>query len=214
MKKIYLLLTSMALLSFAGQTQNLVDALRFTESFPGGTARFVSMGGAFSALGGDFSALSYNPAGIGVFRSTEFTMSPSLMYNKSNAEFLGTAREDYRYNFNFNQLGFVMSFNPGSGNLKNINLGFGYNHLNDFNQTTPIEGFNPTGSLVDYFFYNDYVGGDITGIDPDDLDPFWERLAFDAYVIDTISGTNFEYTSPVPFGVDQKKSHRHRRTYQ
>ena len=39
--------------------------------FYGGTARFMSMGGAFTALGGDISTLSQNPAGIGVFRTSE-----------------------------------------------------------------------------------------------------------------------------------------------
>ena len=46
--------------------QNEMDALRYSQIIPGGTARFASMGGAFGALGGDFSSLGINPAGAGI----------------------------------------------------------------------------------------------------------------------------------------------------
>ena len=41
----------------------------------------MSMGGAFTALGGDISTLSQNPAGIGVFRSSEdYSNSAAVSY--------------------------------------------------------------------------------------------------------------------------------------
>ena len=55
--------------------------------FYGGTARFMSMGGAFTALGGDISTLSQNPAGIGVFRASEMSVTPQLNYINSTAGF-------------------------------------------------------------------------------------------------------------------------------
>jgi hypothetical protein len=58
--------------------QNVDDALRYSQIFYGGTTRFTSMGGAFTAVGGDISSLSQNPAGLGVFRSSEFTITPQL----------------------------------------------------------------------------------------------------------------------------------------
>ena len=185
--------------------QTIDDALRLSQNQLGGSARFISMGGAFGSLGGDLTTLSYNPAGLGVFQRSEFSFSPGISYNSTTAGFLGNDTEDFKYNFAFNNLGTVLSFQPGSGMVKNVNFGLAFNRLNDFNQFVRIEGFNPTGSLVDYFFFNPYVDGNITGLDPEDLDPFWERLAFDAYVIDTIPGTDFEYTSPVPLGVDMSK---------
>ncbi|MBL0343571.1 MAG: hypothetical protein IPP71_23575 [Bacteroidetes bacterium] len=48
------------------KAQNEIDALRYSQSMFGSTARSLSMGGAFGALGADFSTLSTNPAGIGV----------------------------------------------------------------------------------------------------------------------------------------------------
>ena len=67
--------------------KNVEDALRYSQIFYGGTARFMSMGGAFTAVGGDISSLSQNPAGIGVFRSSEITVTPQLFHIKSSAGF-------------------------------------------------------------------------------------------------------------------------------
>ena len=47
-------------------SQSAVDALQLTQGDFRGTARFMSMGGAFTALGGDLSTLTQNPAGIGI----------------------------------------------------------------------------------------------------------------------------------------------------
>ena len=44
-----------------------------------GSARYISMGGAFGALGGDVSAISDNPAGSSVFLNTE--IGGTINYN-------------------------------------------------------------------------------------------------------------------------------------
>src|SRR4051812_2532502 len=69
--------------------QTDVDAFRYTGSSISGTARFTSMSGAFGALGGDFSSLSTNPAGIGIYRSQEFTFTPSIYGSNTQSLFLG-----------------------------------------------------------------------------------------------------------------------------
>ncbi len=61
MKK--LLLSSLALgCGVAAFGQSAIDAFRFAAPDMKGTARFMSMGGAFGALGGDLTTLSQNPA--------------------------------------------------------------------------------------------------------------------------------------------------------
>jgi hypothetical protein len=100
MKKICLTLTLLGM--FAGGTfaQNQLDALRYSRLNPSGTARFVAMGGAFGALGSDFSALSVNPGGIGLYRSSEFSITPSFSTTTTESQLNGNFREDSRYNFN------------------------------------------------------------------------------------------------------------------
>src|SRR3954466_4771231 len=101
MKKITFILVGFSIyipsLIFA---QSDIDALRYSQSSLTGTARYVSMGGAFGALGADFSSLSYNPAGIGLYRKSEFTFTPSIYAEKTTSDFLGTSGSDSKFNFN------------------------------------------------------------------------------------------------------------------
>ncbi|MDR2917287.1 MAG: hypothetical protein LBV74_21035, partial [Tannerella sp.] len=63
---------------------NEIDAFTLTNSDLGGTARSMSMAGAFGALGGDISAISNNPAGLGIYRSSEISGTLDLsMVNAS-----------------------------------------------------------------------------------------------------------------------------------
>ncbi|HSI90897.1 MAG TPA: hypothetical protein VK927_07240 [Adhaeribacter sp.] len=80
-----LILTGLAL-SLAGTVfaQNEVDALRYSRTDFGGTARVQALGGAQTALGADISNTTVNPAGLGLYRRSEFSITPSLSFN--NAE--------------------------------------------------------------------------------------------------------------------------------
>ncbi|MGB4535138.1 MAG: hypothetical protein WBI34_03120, partial [Tenuifilaceae bacterium] len=90
--------------------QDHQDALRLSQSLNSGTARFVSMGGAFGALGADFSSLSFNPAGLGVYRTSEFTVTTSIKNKEVNSVYLNQPAKDYRTRVLFDNLGFVASF--------------------------------------------------------------------------------------------------------
>ena len=70
MKKTLIAFAAVAAPLAAG-AQSAVDAYNFSQTETRGTARFMSMGGAFTALGGDLSTLSQNPAGLGVYRKSE-----------------------------------------------------------------------------------------------------------------------------------------------
>ena len=51
------------------------DVQRFAERHTMGTARYVGMGGAMTAIGGDPSAVQDNPAGLGLYRRSELSIS-------------------------------------------------------------------------------------------------------------------------------------------
>lgn len=133
--------------------QNEVDALRYSENFYGGTARFTSMGGAFGALGDDLSALSTNPAGIAVFRSSKFSFTPGMCYNEINSKYYGTGLVDNSYNININNVGYVNTFNTEDNQTgwMNVNYAIGYNRINNFNKNIMIQGTNSNSSLLDYY---------------------------------------------------------------
>ncbi|HDP75359.1 MAG TPA: hypothetical protein ENN49_05735 [Bacteroidales bacterium] len=147
----------LAILSATGynlNAQNLADGLRFSQTINNGTARFVSMGGAFGALGADFSSIGVNPAGVGVYKSGEFTITPSFKTQKVNSTFLGISASESKNRLYLDNLGFVMSFKPYKSEEKGIlayNLSFGYNRTNDFHSNTITLGDFNKYSIMDYF---------------------------------------------------------------
>ncbi len=160
--------------------QTEADALRYSQRFFGSTARSISMGGAFASLGGDFSSLGYNPAGIAVFRTSELTFSPSFTMDEAATTFYGDRRTDNDYNLGLGNLGFIASFNRNrETGLVGTNFGLGYHRHNDFNRRQIMEGINPHSSMANYF-----VDHPVTGANFATMDPFWEELAWETYLID------------------------------
>ncbi len=183
--------------------QYVEDALRYSLHFPTVTARSMSMGGAFTSLGGDFSSSYLNPAGLGLYRKSEFSFSPGLEYNGVRSTYFKETNEDYSYQFLLGNAAYVGTMLTGRDNgLVSTSLAIGYSRLNNYKGNTFTKGINPDNSLADYFM--DYANG----VDPELLEPFYERLAFDAYVIDTIPGSAFEYQTPVFLPVTQQKTIR------
>ncbi len=151
-KQLLTLLISLFTIGFS-QAQSAWDGLRYSQNYYGGTARFTAMGGAFTALGGDFSALSVNPAGIGVFRNYDLSITPAITYNVTDATYVGNTISDSYTRFGFDNIGFA--FNVYNGNDFRFNIGLGYNKVNQtVNRTSveagPISGHtvNPDGSVT------------------------------------------------------------------
>lgn len=113
--------------------QSAIEAFRFSQQDMKGTARFMSMGGAFGALGGDLSTLSQNPAGIGVYRSNElgFTLNLDCQSSKSTSQ--GFTTTDNQTKFMLNNIGGVATMKLPSNIVPNINIGFTYNKGASFN---------------------------------------------------------------------------------
>lgn len=183
MKRISLIIFMVLSMVAGAAAQNVDDALRYSQIFYGGTSRFNSMGGAFTALGGDISSLNQNPAGLGVFRSSELTITPLLFNIRSSASFNGT-NSDNLYNFNLGQIGIVTNLMSKSSGLMSLNFGYSYNKLNNFDQSVNIRGVSNTSSMADYWAA---LGNNNGGTNFHDLGGA-EGLAYDTWVIDTITG--------------------------
>jgi long-subunit fatty acid transport protein len=74
---------------------------------------------------------------------------------------------------------------------KGIQFGIGFNRLNNYNYNSYIEGGNPETS------YLDDLRADAQGTEPQNLDAFDTKLAFNTYLIDTLGGLT-DYVSSVP----------------
>ena len=133
MKK--LLLSSLALgCGVAAFGQSAIDTFRFAAPDMKGTARFMSMGGAFGALGGDLTTLSQNPAGIGVYRSHELGFTLNLDCQQSTSDAQGFKTTDNQTKFLLNNIGGVATLKLNSSTFPNFNFGFTYNKAASFNR--------------------------------------------------------------------------------
>jgi len=193
----------LVLFSTKTNAQTDADALRYSQTSITGTARYTAMAGAFGALGGDFSSIATNPAGLGIYRSSEFTLSSSLYMNQTTSNFLGTSSTENRYNFNIPNLGFVFNHPTRDQNgWKSWSIGIGLNRINSFQSNTYYQGFNQNNSLLDRFTQD---ANGIDGRDPNNFDQFNEGLAYNAGLI-YYDSANAQYISDLRpgEGVTQK----------
>ncbi len=180
MKKILSAFTALSI-TLAVSGQGIDDALRYSQNSPTGTARSMAMGNAFGALGGDFSSIGINPAGVAVFRGSEFSVTPSLIFNKTESDFSGTRRDGDGTTFAPNQFGFVWTAKPL---LRVTNDGFslhfsiGYQRTANFNQSSFIKGDGVQSSLLDQFVF------EANGYTSNGLNSFKDGLAYDLYLLE------------------------------
>lgn len=150
MKKRLFSIGMLAMAAVAAVAQTQYDAARFSGSEWNGTARFVGMGGAMSALGADISVIGTNPAGIGLFRSHDLSLSFGFNKNVTNSNLGGTEVKDERTRASFDQLGFVYSTKIGNKtDLRYFNIGFNYHKMANFNRQFSSRG-NLNGSSLSW----------------------------------------------------------------
>ncbi len=161
-----LLLLTISLFSFTSVVaQDAIDVLRYSYINPTATARGVSIGNALGSVGGDFGTLSINPAGIGIYRSSEFMFTPSLKINNVNSTYLNQINEEPSSRFNFNNIGVVFARTPrgkryDNSKWKSVSFAFGLNRLADFNRSYSYSALNTSTSFSEIFANdaNDYPG--------------------------------------------------------
>lgn len=137
------------------------DALRFSQTNYGSSARFKSMGNAQIGVGGDISSISGNPAGLGLFTKSEFVFTPEVNLTKIDANFLKNNTTTDRSQVNLNQLGAVfqvpMYKQKGEDTKKGVvsaTIGLGYTRNNDYGLDANYSGINTQTSV--YNAFNDY----------------------------------------------------------
>jgi len=205
MKKYIITLFVLTIAPLLGMNQTAVDALRYSQLQIGGSARYMSMGGAFGALGADFTVTSTNPGGLGLYKSSDFLFTPSVHTGKANSTYNGFYGEDAKTNFAVGNAGYVLtkrlSSRASTSGFTHFQFAIGVNRLNDFNRKWQIVGENTENSLLDTYveyadgiFYRD-IEDNRGGMYGFDLYPAWWT-----YLLDTQDTINNSYFSPVPYG--------------
>jgi len=171
-------------------SQNDIDALRYSQTGVGGNARFVSMGGAFGALGGNVSCLSYNPAGIGIYRKGELNISPGINFSSVKSSYNGTDTKEFTPSLVFNGCGLAGSWDSRNDDDVRHSFGVSLNQLQNFNSTTLVEGRSKGSSIMSDIINN------ANGYSIANLDPSYAGMAFSTYLLDTINGKYYGFIDP------------------
>jgi hypothetical protein len=199
-----ILLTSWGLASYA---QNEQDALALSRDEVTGSARSVSMGGAFTALGGDVSGSYLNPAGIAVYRSSEFSLSPAFHTNITGSDYYSTTTLGTKTNVNIATLGLVGVNNlKQNGKWRSTSMALGMHRAYSFHRQYTISGKSIPNSLLDSYQRT----LETQNISPEQLGssypayPFDIFLAWNNYLIDTLQGVNGYYNASGVRPVEQR----------
>ena len=172
MKK-YLLLV--ALLSgkyiFAQYTD---EALMYSRSGVTGTARTAGSSGAFGSVGADLGSVTVNPAGLGLYRSTDICVTPSLVVGSNESQFDGSFKSQSSTKLSFSQAGiaFTKLFKKPGGNsdfsfnstrVNSISFAINYQRQAGFGRTESFDGYNTSNSGIDaYTYYANATGQPLT----------------------------------------------------
>ena len=154
---------------FAGgvSAQQFADALRFSQTdYSLTTARAAAMGGAYSSLGADLSAAGINPAGLAMYRSSELSFSPSMMFSRQESNYTNgdNARSsfDNRNRLLFNNFGVATTSLYSCMGLKSSTFAVTLNRTIDHNSRMRVNGYSP-------FSLSEVLALDLNGIKTADI---------------------------------------------
>lgn len=168
-----------------------------------GTARYVGMGGSMNALGADISVMGTNPAGIGLYRSGDVSVSLSLGSLETEADYLGSGYNEKKTRFSLDNAGAVLSNPVNFNSVKFVNVGFSYKRRNnlkrEFSMAGALDGFSQMYQMqrlydaapfdIANMSYNDYTS----------LNYSWlALLAADGGLLDPWSDPQGELVFPSP----------------
>ena len=193
------------LASATGQafSQNEEDALRLSNTLPGGTARSWALGGAMGAVGADPGSASTNPAGFGLYNTSEVSFTPQFEVNTAKSLYYGNSATDTDNRFSFNNLSLMLSYPSDKGSdWRGCVFGVSFDRQASFHYDEHAVGTNIPSSILDKFV------NDANGIAPGSLADQSSSnayLAYEAYAINPLDTATNSYSSAIPAGalVDQ-----------
>ncbi|HZF66118.1 MAG TPA: aromatic hydrocarbon degradation protein [Chitinophagaceae bacterium] len=200
--KRFLLVAFMCLTAALTYAQEPADALRFSWTAPGGTARNQAVGGAMGSLGGDVTAVFVNPAGLAFYKTGDIVFTPVYHMGKTKASYLNRTEKDQKNSFAWGTTGVVLGSGNQGRNNRNTAVSIAFTRSADFNNNTLYRGANNSSSYSQKFL-EEIGNGNIKDANKVASDfPFGTSLAFNTFWIDTVAGGssgNFDFKTRAPF---------------
>lgn len=192
---------SVVLSAYPVYAQNEVDALRFSYTAPTGTARSMGFGNALGSVGGDFSSLSVNPAGIGIYRSSEIMFTPSLKFHNVEGTYLNQSNDSRNTKLNMNNAGIVFTHAErgqryDKSSWKTVSFGLGFNRIADFNRNYYYSGLMK-GDGNAYNSFSEIFVNDANLYNSEETAGTLGYLGYQSYLIDydNTSGSFFSHAN-------------------
>lgn len=164
--------------------QSHVDVLRYSRKDYPGNARSLATGNALGAVGSNPISASINPAGFGLYRNNEVSLSLSTESIKHRSLFLDNRTSNTKFNFNISNLSLVLNkINYELGEV--VKKGFvsysfaiGMNRSRTLHKNIISEGVNSRSSMLEDFVEQ------ADGTNPENLDKNTTAgLAYFAFLI-------------------------------
>lgn len=182
--------------------QDFVDnALLFSRTGPAGSARILGVGGAQVALGGDFSSALSNPAGLGMYNRSEFTITPGLSFQNNSSTYFGAKTTEQKDVFHLPGLSLVLHHETDreSGFLGG-SFAVTMSRINNLNRDFRYSADNNQNSMIDYFLLDADGLTPESMLWPDDEPPganFFTltALAYNNYLMEDVPAGSTSYRS-------------------
>jgi hypothetical protein len=185
MKSYYIVLV---LISFTitATAQVPEDALRYSWFGQNGTARNQATGGVMGSLGGDITATFVNPAGLGLYKTSELVLTPGYQLLKNKSIFRDSNASGKKNGFNFGPTGFVFGYGDENGSWKSKAISLAVTRTANFNNRINYRGENNQTSYSEQFAEEVAGSGvDIGRASESDQLSLGSRMAAYTYLIDT-----------------------------
>ena len=177
--------------------------LLYSRSGISGTARSVGSASAYGSVGADLGSISINPAGLGLYRSTDISFTPGLFINKNKADFDGTTTVGNNTKVFINQFGIAFTklikhenrgnnFSFNAVKLNAISFSINYQRESMYSKTVDWSSDNTQSSAMGYFA--NAVNKTGMPLNTDNY-PVEMVLAYQTYLLDSINGNGNFYSN-------------------
>ncbi len=131
----------------------IADMCNLSQSNLGyGTARSSALSGAISSLGGDATSMLINPAGLGMYSSTELSFSPTYIGGKSSVAGAMQSGDQNTNKMAIGNMSIVMKiYESGTTKLTALNFGVAYTRTADYNQKYTVQSMGQSSSVANLF---------------------------------------------------------------
>jgi len=165
------------------------DAIRYSWQPLNGSARFMATGGVMGSLGGEITAAYVNPAGLGLFKTSEFVFSPFFNQSKNQINYRSSITESNKNALQFGPMGVIFGIPPLNNSANSSSITLAFNKNASFNNHLHYSGLNNYSSFSEQFA-EEFAKSNLSINDvlsSNSALPYTSAPALYTYLMDTVS---------------------------